>query len=72
MGGEESSLLEIIKGRPMKAQQRPPYPTEYGLCDQPTAVQNVETLANLPAIVARGGAGVSHARAPQAAPARSC
>ena len=55
MGGEESSLLEIIKGRPMKAQQRPPYPTEYGLQGQPTVVQNVETLANLPVIVARGG-----------------
>lgn len=55
MGGEESSLLEIIKGRPMKAQQRPPYPTEYGLQGHPTLVQNAETLANLPAIVARGG-----------------
>lgn len=55
MGGEESALLEIIKGRPMKAQQRPPYPTEYGLQGQPTVVQNVETLANLPVIVARGG-----------------
>jgi NADH-quinone oxidoreductase subunit F len=55
MAGEESSLLEIIKGRPMKAQQRPPYPTEYGLQGQPTVVQNVETLANLPVIVARGG-----------------
>jgi NADH:ubiquinone oxidoreductase subunit F (NADH-binding) len=55
MGGEESSLLEIIKGRPLKAQQRPPYPTDYGLAGQPTVVQNVETLANLPAIVMRGG-----------------
>jgi len=56
MGGEESTAIEIIKGRPMKAQQRPPYPTSYGLFDMPTAVQNVETLANLPGIVARGGA----------------
>ncbi|HEV8193964.1 MAG TPA: NADH-ubiquinone oxidoreductase-F iron-sulfur binding region domain-containing protein [Ktedonobacterales bacterium] len=55
MGGEESSLLEIIKGRPLKAQQRPPYPTEYGLGGHPTVVQNVETLANLPEIVMRGG-----------------
>ena len=30
MGGEESTLLQIIKGRPPKAQQRPPYPTQYG------------------------------------------
>lgn len=56
MGGEESSLLEIIKGRPLKAQQRPPYPTEYGLQGQPTVVQNVETLANLPMILGRGNA----------------
>jgi NADH:ubiquinone oxidoreductase subunit F (NADH-binding) len=56
MGGEESTLLQVIRGRPAKAQQRPPYPTEYGLFDKPTVVQNAETLSNLPAIVARGGA----------------
>ncbi|MEO7074540.1 MAG: NADH-ubiquinone oxidoreductase-F iron-sulfur binding region domain-containing protein, partial [Ktedonobacterales bacterium] len=54
MAGEESSLLEILKGRPMKAQQRPPYPTDYGVHDKPTAVQNVETLANLPVILGKG------------------
>jgi NADH:ubiquinone oxidoreductase subunit F (NADH-binding) len=54
MGGEESTLLQVIRGRPAKAQQRPPYPTEYGLFDKPTIVQNVETLANLPVIVASG------------------
>ncbi len=54
MGGEESSMLEIIKGRPMKAQQRPPYPSEAGLYAQPTLAQNAETLANLHAIIARG------------------
>ena len=54
MGGEESTLLQILKGRPAKAQQRPPYPTQYGYNDQPTVVQNVETLVNLPLIVARG------------------
>ncbi|WIG58107.1 MAG: hypothetical protein OJF49_000852 [Ktedonobacterales bacterium] len=55
MGGEESTLIQILKGRPAKAQQRPPYPTEYGFADKPTIVQNVETLVNLPLIVARGG-----------------
>ncbi|MDE3231501.1 MAG: hypothetical protein KGO05_16605 [Chloroflexota bacterium] len=54
MGGEETAMIEIIKGRPMKAQQRPPYPTEVGLYAQPTLVQSAETLANLPAIIARG------------------
>jgi NADH-quinone oxidoreductase subunit F len=56
MGGEETTMIEIIKGRPMKAQQRPPYPTQFGVFDKPTAVQNVETLANLPWIVGRGAA----------------
>ena len=55
MGGEESTLIQILKGRPAKAQQRPPYPTEYGLFNKPTIVQNAETLANLPTIIARGG-----------------
>lgn len=54
MGGEESSLIELLKGRPLLAQQRPPYPTSGGLGGHPTAVQNVETLANLPHILARG------------------
>ncbi len=55
MGGEESTLIQIIKGRPAKAQQRPPYPTDFGLFNRPTIVQNVETLINLPVILARGG-----------------
>ena len=55
MGGEETVMIEIIKGRPMKAQQRPPYPSEVGVYAQPTLVQNIETLANLPGIIARGG-----------------
>jgi NADH:ubiquinone oxidoreductase subunit F (NADH-binding) len=55
MGGEESTLIQVIKGRPAKAQQRPPYPTDYGVFDKPTAVLNVETLANLPLIISRGG-----------------
>jgi NADH-quinone oxidoreductase subunit F len=55
MGGEETSALEIIKGKPLKAQQRPPYPTEMGLYGQPTVMLNIETLANMPAIVGHGG-----------------
>lgn len=55
MAGEETVMMEIIKGKRAMPQQRPPYPTQYGLYDKPTAIQNVETLANLPYIVARGG-----------------
>src|SRR5260370_165317 len=55
LGGKESTLIQVIKGRPAKAQQRPPYPTDFGLFDRPTIVQNVETLCNLPLIISRGG-----------------
>lgn len=55
MGGEESTMIEIIKGKPMKAQQRPPYPAKIGLFSKPTAVQNIETLANLPWIFTHSG-----------------
>ncbi len=54
MGGEESTLIQVIRGRPAKAQQRPPYPSTYGVFDKPTAVLNVETVANLPQIARRG------------------
>jgi NADH:ubiquinone oxidoreductase subunit F (NADH-binding) len=60
MGGEESTLLQIVKGRPPKAQQRPPYPTQYGVADKPTLIQNVETLANLPAIIGDGADAYLH------------
>lgn len=55
MAGEESTMLEIIKGRRAMPQQRPPYPTQYGLYDKPTAILNSETAANLPEIINRGG-----------------
>ncbi len=51
MGGEESTMLEVIKGRRAMAKQRPPYPAQSGLGEMPTAVANVETLAHLPAVV---------------------
>jgi NADH:ubiquinone oxidoreductase subunit F (NADH-binding) len=55
MAGEETTMLEVIKGKRAMPQQRPPYPTQFGLDDKPTAILNVETVANLPAIIARGG-----------------
>ncbi len=56
MAGEETSLLHSIMGLRGSVRPRPPYPTERGLWGRPTAVNNVETLAALPAIVADGGA----------------
>jgi NADH-quinone oxidoreductase subunit F len=55
MAGEETTMLEIIKGKRAMPQQRPPYPTQFGLNNKPTAILNAETVANLPDIIARGG-----------------
>jgi bidirectional [NiFe] hydrogenase diaphorase subunit len=52
--GEETALLASIDGRRGVPRLRPPYPTEEGLWGRPTLVNNVETLANIPAIVERG------------------
>ena len=53
--GEETALLNSIEGRRGEVRLRPPYPSEHGLHGRPTVVNNVETLACVPAIVARGG-----------------
>ena len=52
--GEETALIESIEGKRGEPRARPPYPTTNGLWNQPTLVNNVETLANIPAIVRRG------------------
>ncbi len=43
--GEESSLLESLEGKRGSPRDRPPFPTERGYLGQPTAIDNVETLA---------------------------
>jgi NADH:ubiquinone oxidoreductase subunit F (NADH-binding) len=53
--GEETALLESIEGRRAQPRTRPPFPAESGLWGKPTVVNNVETLAAIPAIVAGGG-----------------
>ena len=55
VAGEETSLLHSVMGLRGSVRPRPPYPTERGLWGRPTVVNNVETLAALPAIVADGG-----------------
>ncbi|MEZ5561709.1 MAG: NADH-ubiquinone oxidoreductase-F iron-sulfur binding region domain-containing protein [Gammaproteobacteria bacterium] len=52
--GEETALLNAIEGRRGEVRVRPPYPAVYGLHGQPTVVNNIETLVNIPWIVARG------------------
>jgi NADH:ubiquinone oxidoreductase subunit F (NADH-binding) len=53
--GEETALLEAIEGRRGMPRLKPPYPTESGLWGKPTLMNNVETLACVPAILLRGG-----------------
>jgi NADH:ubiquinone oxidoreductase subunit F (NADH-binding)/NADH:ubiquinone oxidoreductase subunit E len=52
--GEETALLESLEGRRGEPRLRPPYPTTRGYHGLPTLVNNVETLANVPAIVVNG------------------
>lgn len=52
--GEETALIASIEGRRGMPRNKPPFPTEHGLFDKPTVVNNVETLANIPAILENG------------------
>jgi formate dehydrogenase beta subunit len=54
--GEESALLEAMEDRRGEPRNKPPFPVTNGLFDKPTVINNVETLAWVPAIVQRGGA----------------
>ncbi|MBQ9430777.1 MAG: NAD(P)H-dependent oxidoreductase subunit E [Kiritimatiellae bacterium] len=54
--GEETALLESIEGRRGIPRQRPPFPVEHGLNGLPTLMNNVETFACVPVILADGGA----------------
>ena len=56
MLGEETVLIKALEGKRGQPDQRPPYPTERGLFDKPTVVNNVQTLAAVPWIVREGGA----------------
>jgi len=49
--GEETSLIHSIEGEPAEPRQRPPFPVEKGLWDNPTNINNVETLSCLPRII---------------------
>ncbi len=52
--GEETALIHSIEGRRGMPRPRPPFPAVQGLFGKPTVINNVETLANVPDIVARG------------------
>lgn len=52
--GEETALLEVMEGRRGEPRHKPPFPSEQGLWGRPTLVNNVETLAWVPAILLHG------------------
>jgi NADH-quinone oxidoreductase F subunit len=54
--GEETALIESIEGKRGYPRMKPPFPGVEGLWHKPTIVNNVESLASVPAIMANGGA----------------
>jgi NADH-quinone oxidoreductase subunit F len=54
--GEETALLNSLEGRRGEPRVKPPFPAQVGAYGKPTTVNNVETLAAVPAILRMGGA----------------
>ena len=54
MLGEETVLLKALEGKRSQPEQQPPYPTERGLWEKPTVIDNVQTLAAVPWIIREG------------------
>ena len=54
--GEETGMIESAEGKKGQPRKRPPFPAVYGLWGCPTTVNNVETIAQVPAIIRRGAA----------------
>ncbi len=54
--GEETALIQSIEGKRSVPVQRPPFPVEHGINGSPTAINNVETWANIPVIMRAGAA----------------
>ncbi|MDR1490548.1 MAG: NADH-quinone oxidoreductase subunit NuoF [Desulfovibrio sp.] len=57
--GEETALLRSIEGGRGEPTSKPPFPAQSGLWGKPTIINNVETMANVPQILRRGGAWFS-------------
>ena len=52
--GEETALITSIEGNRGEPRNKPPFPANKGLFQQPTIINNVETLANIPQIIVKG------------------
>jgi len=53
--GEETALIESIEGKRGMPRTKPPFPAEKGIWGKPTLINNVETFANIPEIILKGG-----------------
>ncbi len=53
--GEETALISSIEGKRGLPRPRPPFPANSGLMGKPTNINNVETFANIPPIILKGG-----------------
>ena len=53
--GEETALIESIEGKRGMPRPRPPFPAVKGVWEKPTLLNNVETYANIPQIILKGG-----------------
>lgn len=65
--GEETALMEALEGKRGFPRLRPPFPVTHGLWGKPTAINNVETLAKIPAIILYGGAWYTRLGTPDSA-----
>ena len=57
--GEETAMLESMEGRRGMPRLKPPFPSQVGYLGRPTLINNVETLAHIPAILAGRRRGVA-------------
>jgi NADH-quinone oxidoreductase subunit F len=62
--GEETALIRSVEGERGEPRQRPPYPIEKGIGGKPTAINNVETWANIPIIINEGAAQFARVGSP--------
>ena len=54
--GEETALIESLEGKRGMPRLKPPFPAQCGYKNEPSNINNVETFANVPWIISRGGA----------------
>jgi NADH:ubiquinone oxidoreductase subunit F (NADH-binding) len=62
--GEETALIHSIEGKMGEPRQRPPFPVERGIDGKPTAINNVETWANIPVLFTEGAAAFKQTGTP--------